>query len=115
MIKKPEEMKIQVNEKMRGGNGITKMTHLFTQDELKGHCRICARIELQPGCSIGYHQHIDEEEIYYILQGKGTVNDNGELKEVTAGDAVLTGDGAGHSIENTGTDPLVLMAVILTY
>ena len=115
MIKKPEEMKIQNIEKLRDGKGTTKMTHLFTPDELKGHCRVCAIIELQPGCSIGFHEHIDEEEIYFILKGKGLVNDNGNEQEVTVGDAVLTGDGADHSIENTGDEPLVLMAVVLTY
>ena len=38
-----------------------------------------------------FHEHIDEEEIYFILKGKGLVNDNGNEQEVTVGDAVLTG------------------------
>ena len=34
---------------------------------------------------------------------------------VTAGDAVLTGNGESHSIENVGEDTLSLLAVVITY
>lgn len=43
------------------------------------------------------------------------VNDNGTTAEVGSGDGVLTGDGASHSIEAVGDEPLVMMAVILLY
>jgi len=43
------------------------------------------------------------------------VNDNGTITEVGPGDAVLTGNGASHSVEAVGDEPLVMMAVILLY
>jgi mannose-6-phosphate isomerase-like protein (cupin superfamily) len=54
-------------------------------------------------------------EIFFVVHGKGTVNDNGTLSEVKAGDAILTGNGASHSVENTGESPLEMIAVILLY
>jgi mannose-6-phosphate isomerase-like protein (cupin superfamily) len=43
------------------------------------------------------------------------VNDAGKEYEVGPGDAVLTGNGSGHSVRNDGDEPLEIMAVILLY
>jgi len=115
MIRRANDMVKEFKEKMRDGKGTIEITHIFKQDELKGKARLCAKILINPGCSIGLHEHVNEEEIFYIISGTGIVNDNGEIKEVQAGDAIITGGGATHSIENTGTQPLELMAVILLY
>ena len=76
---------------------------------------VFCRMLIKPGCSIGLHQHVNEEEIYYILSGKGIAMDNGIMQEVKEGDVILTGDGASHSIENTGSEMLEVMGVILLY
>lgn len=115
MIKNANEMVSELKHEMRGGKGTVEITHIFKQDELTGKARLCARITINPGCSIGLHEHLAEEEIFYIINGKGLVNDNGAEKEVAAGDAILTGNGASHSIENIGQEPLVLVAVILLF
>lgn len=115
MIKKSNEMIKEVKEQMRGGKGTVELLHIFKQDELTGKARLCAKITINPGCSIGLHEHVNEEEIFYILKGNGIVEDNGVKKEISAGDAILTGGGATHSAENTGNEPLEMMAVILLY
>ena len=115
MIKNANEMLSEIKQKMRGGNGSVELVHIFRQNEIKGKARLFAKITINPGSGIGLHEHVAEEEIYYILNGKGFVNDNGIEREVSAGDAVLTGDGASHSIENRGNVPLELLAVILVY
>lgn len=115
MIKRANEMVKEIKEQMRGGKGSVEILHIFKQEELKGKARLCAKITIAPGSSIGLHQHDNEEEIFYIISGKGLVNDNGNVSEVVAGDSIITGNGASHSVENTGTDPLEMMAVILLY
>lgn len=115
MIKKAQEMAREIKEQMRGGKGSVEILHIYKQEELKGKARLCAKITLQSGCSIGLHQHDNEEEIFYLIRGKGRVNDNGTEKEVAAGDAILTGGGATHAVENTGDEPLEMMAVILLH
>lgn len=115
MVKKVEQMKAEIREKMRGGKGSVEMLHILEKDEIKGKVRLFAKVTLNPGCSIGEHDHVGEEEVYYVLKGTAQVNDNGVNKTVHAGDVILTGDGAFHSIENTGTEPLEFMAVILLY
>lgn len=115
MVKRAEEMVIELKELMRGGKGTVEVKHVFLESELKGKCRLMAVLKLNPGCSIGLHEHVNEEEIFYIIKGKGLVDDNGVKKEVAVGDAVITGGGAIHSVENTGTEALEIFAAILLY
>jgi mannose-6-phosphate isomerase-like protein (cupin superfamily) len=115
MYRKSGEMTVELRENMRGGQGTVAIKHLFKQDELTGKARLVAEITIPAGGSIGFHQHDLEEEIYYIISGQGKVLDQDVTNWVGPGDAILTGGGKGHSVENTGTEPLVMMAVILLY
>lgn len=115
MVRPSCDMQVEVREAMRGGKGRVQIMHVFKQEELKGKCRLFAKITLEPGCSIGLHEHVDEEEVFYIIKGRGRVVDGGVERDVAEGDAILTGGGASHSIENIGDEDLQLMAVILLY
>ena len=115
MIRKKEEMEKEVRERMRGGVGNAEMLHVFRQKELHGKVRLFARMRLLKGCSIGYHLHDGEEEIFYILSGAGRVTEGEVTSVVGPGDAVLTASGGGHSIENLGDEPLEFLATILLY
>ena len=115
MYRKKADMIKEVRERMRDGSGEIEIVHIFKKDELKGKARLFARLILKKNCSIGFHTHDDEEEIYYILSGKGTVEENGKTYDTSAGDAILTGNGAGHSITNQQDEPLEVLAVILLY
>jgi mannose-6-phosphate isomerase-like protein (cupin superfamily) len=80
-----------------------------------GKARLVAEVTIPSGASIGFHRHEGEEEIYYILSGSGEVDDQGEVDQIGRGDVVLTGGGNRHAVRNTGTVPLVLLAIILVY
>ncbi|MDR1654964.1 MAG: cupin domain-containing protein [Treponema sp.] len=114
MIIARKDMKKEQKENMRGGEGIASFTHLVDCGNEK-NIRMLSEISLPPGASIGYHQHNGETEYFLILSGNGTVNDEGAERPVSAGDAVITGNGGSHSIKNTGKEPLVFHAVIVTY
>ena len=114
MIIQRNGMKTEVKEKMRGGEGNAVITHIVDCENEK-NIRMLAEITLQPGSSIGGHSHENETEYFIILSGEGIVNDNGPDVRVKAGDVVITGNGASHSIGNTGAVPLVFHAVIVTY
>jgi mannose-6-phosphate isomerase-like protein (cupin superfamily) len=44
------------------------------------------------------HYHRLSEEFYYLLEGTGVMEINGESREVAAGDAILIPPGAWHQI-----------------
>ena len=115
MIKHPSDTKLELRENARGGNGTVEFRHLFNEGEYRSKIDLIAVIKLDPGCSIGYHQHTGNEEIYYILSGKLFVNDNGLESEVSAGDYVLTTNEGSHSIENRSDEPGEFLAIVIPY
>jgi quercetin dioxygenase-like cupin family protein len=82
-------------------------------EALPGKCRLFSLITLEKGCGIGAHAHSGETEIFYVLQGEGVLDDNGERKAFRKGDSNVCGDGATHAITNEKDEPLVLAAVIV--
>ena len=116
MIRKQSDYLIDERPEMRGGNGTVRIEHLFEPGtELKAPTRLCAKLYLEPGVSIGFHRHENEEEIFVIVKGQGEIDDNGTSRQVAAGDSVLTGNGAGHAVKNTGSETLEILAVISKY
>ncbi len=116
MIKNSADMKKEIKVQMRGGNGQAIIKNVFDNGEYKGASRLVATITLEPGCSIGAHVHENEEEIFYIINGTATYNDNGKIVTLNAGDSCICLSGQEHSVANESKDEtLELFAVILTY
>ena len=63
---------------------------------------------LKPGSAIGYHEQ-KEDEIYYVLSGRGEMTIDGKSFEVTPGTAVLTRPGSSHGLKQIGTEDLVIL------
>jgi len=103
----------EIKQNMRGGKGNIEITHVTDNEILGKNCRLFAEITVKPGDSIGEHQHLGEREIFYFLQGKGIVIDNGKQSQIGPGDVMVTPDQSRHSVINTGDEDLVFMALIL--
>jgi len=63
---------------------------------------------LKPGSGIGYHEQ-KEDEIYYVLSGRGIMTVDGKSFEVGPGTAVLTRPGSSHGLKQVGNEDLVIM------
>ena len=70
-----------IQENMAGGKGHVIIKHILEDKELNGKCKMYAEVTLEPGCSLGYHEHHNESETYYILRGEGNYDDNGRIRE----------------------------------
>ena len=113
MIRKKGQYNTELRPEMRGGTGTVKIEHLLDEaGELRGLNRLFARLTLEPGTSIGFHEHVGEAEVFVVISGTGEIDDNGVKSTVAAGDTILTGFGAGHGVACTGNEPLVMLAVI---
>lgn len=113
MIKRPQELTVQRVEKLRDGRGNATIQHLIEGEELKDKAKLISKLTLEPGSSIGVHEHKEDFEIYYILQGEGRVMDNGYMQPVGSGDVVYTSNGESHCLENTGDGQLILLAIVI--
>ena len=63
---------------------------------------------LKPGSAIGYHEQ-KEDEIYYVLSGRGQMTVDGNSFDVGPGTAVLTRPGSSHGLKQTGDQDLVIL------
>lgn len=112
IIKESETQKI-TSEKPRGGHGLIHGMQYLVGDQITNKIKIVMANDLEVGAMIGEHTHTDDEEFYYIIEGKGKVIDDGIIKEVCAGDLVYTGSGHSHSLENIGDTKLRFLAFIV--
>jgi mannose-6-phosphate isomerase-like protein (cupin superfamily) len=108
-----EQMRREERSQMRGGTGTTALYHALEAEPVH-HMRLLGEICLPPGASIGSHAHEGEREYFFFHQGRGRVNDNGVEKTVKPGDIMVTGEGASHSVSNTGSEELAFFAIIIT-
>lgn len=113
MIKFADALQTNVYQNRFGGQGEVTMKPLLTKEEFCGKGRLFSHNIIPPGSSIGFHKHEGDFESYYILKGSGIVDDNGTKTAVKAGDLIYTADGESHSLENTGTQNLELIALVL--
>ena len=60
-----------------------------------------AEATLPAGGETERHYHKLSEELYYLLEGKGLMEIEGEEREVGPGDAILIPSGAWHQIKAT--------------
>lgn len=57
-----------------------------------------AEATIGPGEATVRHYHRDSEEIYYLVEGSGEMEVDGDRREVVVGDAILIPPGAWHEI-----------------
>ena len=116
MIKRNGNYEKIIKKEMRGGTGEILIEKFWDPEtELKANNRLFAKLTIEPGSSIGFHNHDNEEEVFVITKGVAEVDDNGKKETLHPGDTILTADGAGHSIKSIGDDTLEVLAVISCY
>ena len=115
MIRKGSACEIEYREHMRDGDGTVQLTNFITgPEELCQKGRLFSKINLNPGCGIGYHVHEGDAELFYILKGTAEYSDNGTMTQVTAGDVTICPSGEGHAIANR-TDEIVELIAVIVY
>ena len=114
MIRRANECAVELREHMRDGDGTVKLTSFISgPQELYDKGRLFSKISLEPGCSIGFHVHENDSELFYFIRGTGEYSDNGEICTVSAGDVAICPAGTGHSIANRTDETLEFVALIL--
>ncbi len=66
---------------------------------------------LPQGVSIGEHRHEGSEEVYFIVEGHGTLMMDRQSHPVGPGDVSLVKSGHSHGIVNTGETAMRLIVV----
>lgn len=69
-------------------------------------------MSINAGEDIGLETHTENDQVLYLVSGKGEVVLNGEKSEFNAGDCVLVPAGTEHNFTTMGSEP---MKIITTY
>ena len=67
-------------------------------------------VELDPGGSVPVHEHI-QEEVYYIVEGQGSIQVGNETKEVRSGDAIYIPTNEPHCLTNNSEGSMTMIFV----
>ena len=65
-----------------------------------------------PGQAQKPHSHVDQDKIYYVLEGRGRFRVGADEQTVEAGEAVVARAGVEHGLVNDGSAPLVALVVV---
>ena len=84
--------------------------HVFFDNTPNLHFSFRKRV-LKPGSGIGYHEQ-HEDEVYYVLSGRGVMTLDDTPHDVTPGTAILTRTGSSHGLKQVGSEDLV---IVITY
>ena len=77
-------------------------------DKTPGMKFVFRKRALHPGAGVGLHEQ-HEDEVYYVLSGKGVMTVDGTDVDMTPGTAVLTRPGSSHALKQAGPDDLVVL------
>ena len=114
MIRRSNERVVEKPQRKFGALGFITVRNLINDPaELNGKGRVFAHTTVLPGNGIGFHVHVGDGEIYYVVSGKGEYNDNGVITTIEAGDVTFCPPGTGHGVLCVGDEPLELIALIL--
>jgi mannose-6-phosphate isomerase-like protein (cupin superfamily) len=94
-----------------GGTGTVKYRRALDADVFLTNWAYVDHLLIPPGASEGLHRHKGVEEIYYVLNGEGQVQVNGETASIHKGDGIPIRFNEAHSFINNGAADLELMIV----
>jgi len=66
----------------------------------------------EPGQHHALHAHAGQDKVYYVLEGRGCFLLEGRELEMKAGDLLVAPEGVPHGVHNTGSERLLVLAVL---
>ena len=111
MIRRLSDLPAEAKANIRGGEGRALDVSLLQLGDMAGVLSL-GRLPLEPGASIGEHAHPNTEDLYLIVEGRGTGLLNGERFPVGSGDLFLVKAGGSHGLVNDSEAPLTFIGLL---
>jgi mannose-6-phosphate isomerase-like protein (cupin superfamily) len=96
---------------MEARPGVKDWKLVYPETGTETRTLIMGIVEIDPGAHSPTHRH-NCEEVYYILQGKGVIESDGERYDFEAGDAVYNKENTVHRVFNTDPQEKLRMLVV---
>lgn len=93
-----------------GREGVRDLKVIYPETGFDAKTLCFGIVEIDPGHHSPLHRH-NCEEMYYVIEGEGEVEQEDELFPIKQGDGVLNRTDVAHRVHNRGTTPLRLAVV----
>jgi mannose-6-phosphate isomerase-like protein (cupin superfamily) len=111
MLRQRAAMKVEMLDECHGGKGCFENHVVLAKGDSNVGIMFMNDAIIGPGMSIGHHLHEDSEEIYFVVEGSGTMIMDGVETGIGPGDVSLVRQGHSHGLVNSGSVPLRLLVV----
>ncbi len=93
------------------GEGLIRFGRVFDRADFVGPWDFVDYAELPPGTSIGVHTHGRNEELYFVIEGRGSMHLDGRDYPVEPGTLILNRACGTHGLRNNSTDRIRLLVI----
>lgn len=90
----------------RDGSEIRELMHPAVHGN---HAQSLAEATVAPGQATHLHRHAITEELYHVTSGAGVIVLGDDRFALHPGDTICIPPGTAHKVENSGTEPLVIL------
>lgn len=101
----------EIDHNSHDGEGSIEIYRAFRRKDFDGAWDFAIRVVMPPGSSMGEHSHGNDEEMYIILQGEGTMTIEGKEQHVSAGDMIVNKAFGTHGLVNTSEQDIELLII----
>ncbi len=101
----------QVQETSHSGQGAVDLYEIWGRSDFKSNVEFIDRVVVPPHSTIGYHRHGNNEEMYIVLDGQGTMTMGSKSVTVEKGDMILNPAYGEHGLVNDSDSPIDLLVI----
>ncbi len=94
-----------------GGVGTILWKRLVTGGHMYGAWESFEYARMEPGSSVGRHEHSRTEEVYLVLSGTGVLEVDGVESVLGPGDAAITPLGSVHAFRPSGDQSVEFLVI----
>jgi mannose-6-phosphate isomerase-like protein (cupin superfamily) len=91
------------------GEGLIEVFRPLEEPDFETSMMFVDYVVMPPGTSIGIHRHGDDEEAYFIVEGRGSMTVEDEVYSVGKGDLIVNRRGWSHGLANDSDQPIHLL------
>ena len=111
MIKNYLTTKKQHQESSHGGTGPVELFEIWQNSDFESNIDFIDRVVIPPGSTIGFHKHGENEEMYIVLEGTGSMKIEDEEVAVKKGDMILNPASGRHGLTNNSDKNIDLLVL----
>jgi quercetin dioxygenase-like cupin family protein len=94
-----------------GGEGPIAFRRLMQSEDFVSNIDFVDTTVIPPQSTIGWHEHVGSEELYYVVRGTPRVRVNNEERRLREGDVAVVRSGQSHELINDTADDVQILVV----